>query len=820
MNKVRALEDVMPIWKIENDCILDKLGCITVAFSCELPEIFTLSSTEYEAMHSAWVRAIKTLSPGTILHKQDWFIQTNYRADFEKLNTESDPSFLSHSSERHFNERPWLDHESYLFLTFVPSGKFTANAMSTSLTRSSFVSEQSMDKKLIDEFLDRVGQFARVLTDSGMIKMQRLTATELSSDESKPGLIERYCHLQSMGEPRMVCDISLSDELQVGDKQVHVFSLADMDTLPAVCGPRINYEKYSTDVTKFSIGFAAPLGFLLNCNHIYNQYVLIEDVHTVLKKQEKRRLKFQSLSAYSRENAISRDAVNTFLNEAIAQGRMPVKAHFNLICFTDDLKQSREIKNAVSAGMSQLDAGTKQETDSSAQLFWAGIPGNAAGLPVHEFFDTFAEQACCFFNAETNYQTSVSSFGVRLCDRITGKPLQVDLSDEPMRKGIITNRNKFVFGPTGSGKSVFCNHLVRSYVEDGAHAVLVDVGHSYSGICELLNGKYFTYSETEPICFNPFYVEGVLDIEKKENLKSLLVTLWKKDDENFTRSEYVALSSALTLFFQTNTTYPCFNSFYEFLNGDFYEKMKLEKLTVKDFDIDNFLYVLRPYYKGGEYDYLLNATENLDLLNERLVVFELDNIKDHPILLPVVTLIIMELFISKMRKLKGVRKVILIEEAWKAIARNGMAEYIKYLFKTVRKFFGEAIIVTQDVQDIIHSTIVKNAILNSSDCKILLDQSKYLNNFKELQELLSLTDKEKTQILSMEKAKEYKPVFISLGGTHSKVYRIELSLEERFAYTTEEKEKLQVQLFAKKYGSMQQGIKVLASELRQQKTSA
>ena len=205
------------------------------------------------------------------------------------------------------------------------------------------------------------------------------------------------------------------------------------------------------------------------------------------------------------------------------------------------------------------------------------------------------------------------------------------------------------------------------------------------------------------------------------------------------------------------------------------------------------------------------------MLDQPLIVFELDNIKDHPILFPVVTLVIMDVFIAKMRKLKGVRKIILIEEAWKAIAASCMAEYIKYLFKTVRKFFGEAIVVTQDVEDIISSPVVKDAIINNSDCKILLDQSKYLNKFHVIQELLGLTEKEKTLVLSLNKAndpkRKYKEVFISLGGSYSKVYRAELSLEEYLSYTTEEKEKVQVQAYAKKYGSLQKGIKVLAQHL-------
>ncbi len=341
----------------------------------------------------------------------------------------------------------------------------------------------------------------------------------------------------------------------------------------------------------------------------------------------------------------------------------------------------------------------------------------------------------------------------------------------------------------------------------------------------MVKGYYFTYDEKNPIKFNPFFIgEGdALDTEKKESIKTLLLALWKKDNETFNRSEYVALSNALQLYYeklnQNIDLFPCFNSFYEFLQQDFVEVLQTDKVKEKDFDVSNFLYVLRPYYKGGEFDYLLNATDNLELLKKRFIVFELDNIKDHPILFPVVTIIIMEVFISKMRKLKGIRKMILIEEAWKAIAKEGMAEYIKYLFKTVRKFFGEAIVVTQEVEDIISSPVVKQAIINNSDCKILLDQSKYQNKFDQIQELLGLTEKEKSLVLSINKAndpsKKYKEVFISLGGIVSKVYRTEVSPEEYLAYITEETEKVKLMQYTEKFsGDMQKGIAAYADELR------
>jgi conjugation system TraG family ATPase len=782
----------LPIFGVEHDAILSKQGDVTIAYEVTLPELFTLSDNEYETLHQSLIKAIKILPNGTVFHKQDWFLESKHEADFSAIGV----SFLSRASERYFNERPYLDHKCYILLTKKPSGRKLGSSLFSNLLRRSIVPDQTLRPQLLQDFLDASGQFEKILQDSNLVELRRLNNQELTL------LIEGYLNLQPTEKNFILKDIQFDDGIKIGGNLCQTFTLADATDLPSWCGSRINYDKYSTDKTKFSVSFAAPLGQLLPCNHIYNQYIFIEDAQLTIKKLESKRLRLQSLSAYSRENAISRDATNDFLNEAISQQRQPVKAHFNILLWSEDKAHLKDLRNLVSSALSQMDATPKQEVAGAPQIFWAGMPGNEADFPMNDTFDTFVEQACCFLNLETNYRSSVSPCGIRLGERQYGKPVHVDISDEPMKKGITTNRNKFILGPSGSGKSFFTNHMLRSYYEQGTHIVLVDVGHSYKGLCQLVNGYYFTYSEKDPIKFNPFYIgEGdTLDTEKKESIKTLLLALWKKDNETFNRSEYVALSNALQLYYEKKVEFRCFNSFYEFLQKDFVKTLKTDQVKEKDFDVSNFLYVLRPYYKGGEFDYLLNADENLDLLKERFIVFELDNIKDHPILFPVVTIIIMEVFISKMRKLKGIRKIILIEEAWKAIAREGMAEYIKYLFKTVRKFFGEAIVVTQEIEDIISSPVVKQAIINNSDCKILLDQSKYQNKFEQIQELLGLTEKEKALVLSINKAndpgKKYKEVFISLGGTLSKVYRVEVSPEEYLAYTTEESEKIKISRLA------------------------
>lgn len=443
---------------IEHDCILSRQGDITIAFKAELPEIFSLSNHEYEAFHQTWVKAIKLLPKYTVLHKQDWFLDKKFKPDFEntgKADGHNDISFLTRSSDRFFNERPYLEHSCYILITKKPANRKPSSSMFSSLLRRTIVPEQTINPQALQDFLDNVGQFRRILEDSGFVSLKRLLANDLVSHSRSLGLIEKYCFLSEKENSFLLKDLQFQDGMKVGDQHCQLFTLGDAEDLPSLCGPRINFERYSTDKTKFSIGFASTLGQLLPCNHIYNQYIFIEDAAKTIQRLESKRLRLQSLSAYSRENNISRDATNDFLNEAIGDQRLPVKAHFNVLVWTDNPEEQKDLKNAVSSALAQMDAVAKQETAGAPQIYWAGIPGNSADFPMNDTFDTFLEQATCFLNLESSYRNSISPFGLRLGDRLTGKPIHVDISDEPMQRGIITNRNKFILGPSGGYRAIF-----------------------------------------------------------------------------------------------------------------------------------------------------------------------------------------------------------------------------------------------------------------------------------------------------------------------------------------------------------------------------
>ena len=608
----------------------------------------------------------------SILHKQDIFITEKYEPDIRR----DELSFLSRSFERHFNERPYLHHACYLFLTKTTKERSRQQSNWITLCRGFLVPKEIRDKETVERFMEAVGQFESIVNDSGLVRLERLTTEEITGTENEPGIIERYLTLSADGTT-MLQDMQLNpDEMRIGDKRLCLHTLSDLDDLPGKVKTDGRYERLSTDRSDCRLSYAAPVGVMLPCDHIYNQWIFIDDSNENLSRFEKAAKNMQSLSRYSRSNQINKEWLDEYLNEAHTNGLQSVRCHCNIIAWAENGDELRRVKNDVGSALALMECTPHHNTTDLPALYWAGIPGNEADFPAEETFYTFTGQALCFFTAETCYRNSLSPFGIRMVDRLTGKPVFLDISDLPMKKEIVTNRNKFILGPSGSGKSFFTNHLVRQYWEQGTHILLVDTGNSYKGLCDLIHQKtrgddgiYFTYKENDPISFNPFFTEDYqYDIEKRDSIKTLILTLWKRENEPPRRSEEVALSNAVSLYIEkikkNRKIKPNFNSFYDFVRKDYRKILADKNVREKDFDVDGFLNVLEPYYKNGEYGYLLNSDKELDLLNKRFIVFELDVVKDNPILFPVVTIIIMETFINKMRRLQGIRKMILIEEAW------------------------------------------------------------------------------------------------------------------------------------------------------------
>lgn len=398
------------------------------------------------------------------------------------------------------------------------------------------------------------------------------------------------------------------------------------------------------------------------------------------------------------------------------------------------------------------------------------------------------------------------------------------------------------------------NSVVRQLHEQGTDVVMVDTGNSYEGLCEYVGGKYISYTEERPITMNPFRINRQeLNVEKTGFLKNLVLLIWKGSQGTVTKTEDRLIEQVITEYYDTY-----FNKFNGFtppqredlrksllidernkggnrseneaeLNAriekviDEIERrrkeLKVESLSFNTFyefsvqripdicnensitgiDISTYRYMMKDFYRGGNHDKTLNENMDSSLFDETFIVFEIDSIKDDPLLFPLVTLIIMDVFLQKMR-IKKNRKVLVIEEAWKAIASPLMAEYIKFMYKTARKFWASVGVVTQEIQDIIGSEIVKEAIINNSDVVMLLDQSKFRERFDTIKAILGLTDVDCKKIFTINRLENkegrsfFREVFIRRGTT-SGVYGVEEPHECYMTYTTERAEKEALKLY-------------------------
>ena len=488
------------------------------------------------------------------------------------------------------------------------------------------------------------------------------------------------------------------------------------------------------------------------------------------------------------------------------------------------------------------------------ELFVGSFPGNCYTLnEEYDRFLTLSDAAMCLMYKERVLHSEETPLKIYYTDR-QGVPVAIDITGKEGKNKLTDNSNFFCLGPSGSGKSFHINSVVRQLHEQGTDVVMVDTGNSYEGLCEYLGGKYISYTEERPITMNPFRINREeYNIEKIDFLKNLILMIWKGADSQIPEIEFriveqiiidyydayfngftrytdeqreVLLKNLFAAASRKNPNKPPrevdemvrkqievlearraalkvselnFNSFFD------YSFDRLEQICTEN-DITTISYstystMLQPFYKGGAYEKILNENVDSALFDETFIVFEVDAIKENKKLFPIVTLIIMDVFLQKMR-IKKNRKVLVIEEAWKAIASPLMAEYIKFMYKTARKFWASVGVVTQEIQDIIGSEIVKEAIINNSDVVMLLDQSKFKERFDEIRKILGLTEVDCKKIFTINRLENkegrsfFREVFIRRGTT-SGVYGVEEPHECYMTYTTERAEKEALKLYKK-----------------------
>jgi len=753
---------------------------------------YSATSAAYDDFHRLLINIVKILGDGYLLQKLDVISKSVYplkQAD----------EYLQAKYNEHFEGREYLTVTTYLVLTLqVKKGAFYV-----------FDAKALRDfKQVTGKVLDilKAGKAAPVVLREGEINL----------------LILRMLAMDFSGGSMALNNYRPDDnEIRMGDRSLRSINLVNIDNidLPPEVATHIELNDKES-LRGFPVDF---LSFLFNVPEfeviVFNQVIEIPGQVSTLRKLETKKKRHSGIPDPA--NSLCVEDIDLLLNDVARENQLLVTCHFNiLVAAQHELLQ--KACNFIESALFQLGVIVSKNAYNQLELFRCTLPGNGVEIGEYDWFQTTGDAALCFFLKESMPVDEPSDFLIRFTDR-QGVPVGFDPSDLPMRTNRINNRNKFVLGPSGSGKSFFMNALIQQYMYYNMDMVIVDTGHSYSGLCSYYNGKYITYTDEHPITMNPFLItEAEYNIEKKDFLGTLIGLLWKGAEGTFNPVERDVISgviSAYYLQFFAEKGELKFDTFYEFALKKIPEIKEEEQIP---FDLDEFRYVLKKFYKGGEFELILNQAADDSLFGERFIVFEIDNIKESKILFPIVTVIIMDVFIQKMRLRKSQRKALVLEEAWKALASPIMANFLLYLNKTVRKFWGEIIEVTQELGDIIGNPIVKDSIISNSDTIILLDQSKFKDNYAEIAALLSINETERRKIFSINQLENtegrgrFKEVYIRRGSS-GEVYGVEVALEQYLCYTTEKPEKSAVEVYVKQYGSYPKGLDAFVADLRQSK---
>ena len=614
--------------------------------------------------------------------------------------------------------------------------------------------------------------------------------------------VDRYFSMNFTDKIVSMTNFKVDDEsISMGNKRCKVYSLVDVDciNLPGVIRPYTNIEVNNTSmpVDLVSIVDNIPLAETV----IYNQMIFMPNQKRELSLLDKKKNRHASMPNPS--NLIAVEDIKKVQDVIARENKQLVYAHFNIVVSLPIDEDIQKCTNHLENSFGRMGIHISKRAYNQLELFVNSFPGNCYCMnPDYDRFLTLGDAATCLMYKEHIQHSEDTPLKVYYTDR-QGVPVAIDISGKEGKNKITDNSNFFILGPSGSGKSFFTNSMVRQLWEQNTDVVLVDTGNSYEGLCDYVNGKYISYTEEHPITMNPFAINREeLNIEKIGFLKNLIMLIWKGTNGKITKTEDHLIEDVITEYYDAHFRLGkvkelSFNTFYEYSTKRIPEIVRDNNLD--GIDLATYNYLLKDFYKGGNHELTLN--ENLDtaLFDETFIVFEIDSIKDDPLLFPLVTLIIMDVFIQKMR-IKKNRKVLVIEEAWKAIASPMMAEYIKYLYKTARKFWASVGVVTQEIQDIVGSPIVKEAIINNSDVIMLLDQSKFKERFDEIKAILGLTEVDCRKIFTINRLENkegrsfFREVFIR-RGQNAAVFGVEEPHECYMTYTTERAEKEALKLY-------------------------
>ena len=824
--KAKGMEDIFPLMSICDGFVISKRGDITLGWEVTLPGLFSLTEKGHDDLISSFASAVGLLDPWMMVHRQDVFLHKKYERSAAE-------GFLSESFERHFDNRTHLVHRQFLFLTITSKESACKGVSSSGLFGIKAPSGEAL-KSSASRLQSKAEEFASVLGGKGYIHLERLT------DHTLLEIIGTHMRLGGR-QTAMLSDFEMfPDRVSNADRTMWAFSISNSSSLPSLLEPSRKVDALSGPAAQLHSSLGSSIGPLMDCEHAINSYILTLPQGETLSEMDARRRRMVSMSRNA-ENKNNAEQLEAYIDQVHKEKLITVKTHTNILVW-DSHDNLHQVKGRVSAALAGIGISCVQDIYDTPVLWYASFPGAACEIGSENLMLMELGSALCL-GINESYEKGLPGGLLKLCDRTRNIPLEVDIQKKAHEAGLIDNYNAFILGGSGTGKSFFTNFFVRSCYDAGETVFIIDVGDSYEGLCSVIreesggkDGIYHTWDMNNPLSFDAFLgfeqwtdLSGTLrqDSDGLNFLLSFLQTLWSPhggwsaDTSNILKQMIRDFRMAWG-----KSQRPVFDDLRNFLIEVIVPKMESDegylcgeiRVVSSRFDISGFVLAMGDYASDGAFGFLLNDRNPKDLFSSRFTVFEVEKLAsvNDAKFYSLCILCIMNSFNAKMRSQDGM-KVMVIEEAWKAIANETMAPYLTGLWKTARKYSTSAVVVTQQITDIMSSSVINDTILQNSSVRILLDQSNNLNNFDQIKTLLGLSDHQKAMVLSMNRSNNpryrYREVFIALGDRRCGVYATEVSPQEAVAYESSKEKK-------KPFLELQQKIGTIAAikELTQEKS--
>ena len=835
----KSIYESIPVMDVKDNVVISKRGDITFGWELTLPVMYSLTEEGYDDVVNGFASAAKILPPWTFIHRQDIFTYERYKGGPSK-------GFLSKCFNEHFEGRKYLVHHQYLFLTFSTKVNSLIEVTQSTAFGKHFQVALPNSEQIRQAFL-KAEEFISIITGSGRIKARVLTTEDFDGNGTEAGVIDKYLMLGD--ETPIRSDVASSPQaMQVHEDMLLGFKISTPDCLPSEISDVKSVDEFFASGVNLYLSFGSAIGTRLACEHVVNQYILIPPQAAVLQDLDKRKKKMTSMRQFA-ENRVNAEQIEKFIEDTHLNGNIVCYSHMNVLCWGKN-NEILDVKGLVSSALSQMGIVATQSLYDLPSLYFAGVPGGAPEVSKENYMiQELYSMLCMGINESFNVPIEGGTF--QIIDRERNIPIEIDIQLLARKLGLIDNYNVFLLGPSGSGKSFFMNFFLRQCYDNGEHLFGIDVGDSYQGLCQIINeesggrdGIYLTWDIEHPFTFNPFIgieewldADGSLrqDVSGVNFFLSFITTVWAPVG-GWSSDSMAVLEQVLTLFVKkelegSREGLPVFDDFYKFLGEEiiprivpkYDKKGKVTKLPdnpiviaynpvrLEDFDLPKLMRALSSYAYGGAYSFLLNEKEPKDLFASRFTIFEVNKLSQgNPLFYSICVLCIMNAFEHKMQNAQGFKRLF-VDEAWKAIANATMAPYLRGLWKTARKYQTSAMVITQELDDILSSEVIKESILQNSDTKVLLNQAKNRNRFEQLQNIMGLDDHQKQMILSMGLGHRtdlpfYTDCYIGMNNRCG-IYSVESSFAEALAFESDKNKKLPLLNRAAELGSIRDAIK-------------